>query len=130
MNKKMNLKKTPPVTLAPDKMAQPASSAAFLSRGMAYYARRMMDQALQDLSRAVELEPNLYDAHYALGMVYKARGDKTQAEQAFRQVIKLLNEGSLDNVVSAHMLRRLALGEINAMTKGDWDLAKELIKKA
>ena len=129
MNKKLDFKKAPPATLAPEKMAQPASAAAFLSRGMAYYSRRIMDQAQQDLTRAVELEPGLFDAHYALGMVFKARGEKTLAEQSFRQVIKLLDGGSLENVVSAHMLRRLAMGEINAMTKGDWDLAKELFRK-
>ena len=129
MNKKNETGKIKAVPLNPDQMPLPSSAAGFLNRGMAFYASRKYDQAQTDLNQAAQMDPKLVDAFYALWMTLKAKGEKGESERAFRQVISMVDSGVLENLVSAHMLRRLALGEINAMTKGDWDLAKEIFHK-
>lgn len=129
MNKTIDPAKMKTAPLNPDQMPQPSSASGCLSRGMAFYARRKYDQAQADLTLATQMDPKLVDGFYGLGMTLKAKGEKVQAEAAFRQVITLLETGTELNAVSAHMLRRLAMGEINAMTKGDWDLAKEIWQK-
>jgi len=45
---------------------------------------------------------------------------------AFRQVIDLISSETGANRVKADMLRRLALGHINEITQGDWNLEKEI----
>lgn len=129
MNKKLDPGKLKPAPLNPEQMPQPSSASAYLNRGMAFYARRKYEQAQSDLTQAAQMDPKMVDAFYGLGMIQKAMGAKAQAEASFRQVIELVDGGVLENLVSAHMLRRLAVGEINSMTKGDWDLAKEIFHK-
>ncbi len=125
MKAKANPVKIKPRAINPAEMPQPGSAADFLRRGMAYYARRQFDPAVEDLTKAIELDSKNVDVAYALAMVFKAKGDKIRSEELFQKVISLIDAGAVENMVSAHMLKRLALGEINSMTKGDWDLAKE-----
>ncbi len=126
MNNKKKFVKIKSVPVDPETITAPIRAEDFLKRAMAYYARRMFPKASNDIQQAVQIDSQSVDAWYALGLISKASGDKGQAEQAFRKVIDLLDNTPQENLVTAHMLRRLALGEINFLTKGDWDLEKEI----
>lgn len=56
-----------------------------------YYpaARADLDEALTMSRRALELDPDLAEAHSAHGMVLHARGDLVSAEAAFRRAVDL-----------------------------------------
>ncbi len=60
---------------------------------------------------------------YLLGMALKAAGDKQAAVAAFRAAAAHLP--AMQDAVRAAMLRRLAVGQINWMERGKWDLEPE-----
>ncbi len=51
--------------------------------------RRLLDEALDHCHRAVELAPNLAEAHNNLGNVLRARGAYTEAEACYRRALQL-----------------------------------------
>jgi hypothetical protein len=59
-------------------------------------------------------------------MVRKALGRKAEASEAFSQVLKLISSETCDKSTRKDMLRRLALGHINMINQGDWNLEKEI----
>jgi Flp pilus assembly protein TadD len=60
---------------------------------------------------------------YLLGMALKAAGDKAAAVIAFRAAAADLP--AMQDEVRAAMLRRLAVGQINWLERGTWDLEPE-----
>jgi tetratricopeptide (TPR) repeat protein len=112
--------------LDPSKMDQPTTADEFQHRGMAYYARKEHSAAEADLKEAISLEGNNIDAFYSLGMVYKAMNCRAQAVDSFNNVLNLVGVKTASNKTRFDMLRRLALGHINEMTQGDWNLEKEI----
>ena len=60
---------------------------------------------------------------YLLGMALKAAGDKQAAVAAFRAAAAELP--AMQDLVRAAMLRRLAVGQINWLEHGKWDLEPE-----
>jgi hypothetical protein len=59
-------------------------------------------------------------------MVYKALQQNGSSVLAFTQVLELLKNQPKVNKTKNDMLRRLALGHINSITQGDWNLEKEI----
>lgn len=113
-------------TLNPNDLPQPRDAVGYLNRGMVFFARRQYEQAIQDLFQSIQLDANLVDAHYCLGMTYKASQKNTEAVQSFRQTITLLEMQDALRPESKTMLRRLALGHIHEIETGNWDLEKEI----
>jgi tetratricopeptide (TPR) repeat protein len=109
-------------------METPVTAVDFHRRGMAYYARKQYEQAVEDLKQAITLDSSFTDAYYSLGMVYKAMGKTEDACAAFQQVIDIIANEDSAGKVSLDMLRKLALGHINEMRQGDWNLEKEIWK--
>ncbi|MFB6225877.1 MAG: tetratricopeptide repeat protein [Candidatus Paceibacteria bacterium] len=71
------------------------SPRALFNLGRLYYNRNEkgdMDRAKQVLRRAVDLSPNYANALYALGLVYRNKGDVEQAQQYFDKVRKLTGQ--------------------------------------
>ncbi len=128
--KKKEIFKVKSVPVDPTKMAEPVTVDDFQKRGMAYYARKQYQEAEKDLNKATSLDPNNIDAFYSLGMVLKAQNKKDVAVAAFTQVINLIHARSDSKQVRYDMLRRLALGHVNELTQGDWNLEKEIWKRA
>jgi tetratricopeptide (TPR) repeat protein len=126
--KKKEIFKVKSVPVDPVSMEQPASAAEYQRRGMAYYARKQFDAAEADLKKAISLDGNHIDSFYSLGMVFKAQDRKDEAVEAFKQVLALLAASSDAGKANNDMLRRLALGHINEITQGDWNLEKEIWK--
>ncbi len=113
----------------PSMMGKPVTAAEFQHRGMAYYARNQLNAAETDLNEAIRMDSNNIDSFYCLGIVYKAMDVKNKAVDAFTQVISLIRAQVGTEKTRNDMLRRLALGHINEITQGDWNLEKEIWKR-
>lgn len=57
-------------------------------RGMNAYRDDRDEEAVNELKRAVELDPDFAEAHYRLGNAYLALGNKDEAEKSFRGAVK------------------------------------------
>lgn len=110
----------------PDLIPEPVDLESSMRRGWAYHSRGKESQAEADFRKALEFAPNSVDANYALGLVLKAQGRKEEAIQAFNQTLQLLEAGSVKDPTRAEMLHRLALGHINELSLGDWNLEERI----
>ncbi len=72
---------------------------------------------------------NSVDANYVLGLVLKAKEKDEEAIEAFKVAINLINNGKVENLNRAEMLRRLALGHVNEIKEGDWKLEEEFWRR-
>jgi tetratricopeptide (TPR) repeat protein len=116
------------IPIDPSSMGEPITADEFQKRGMAFYARKQYDAAEGDLRKAISLDHVHIDAYYSLGMVLKAVNRNEEATAAFSQVLSLISSNPGLNTSTRDMLRRLALGHINEMSQGDWNLEKEIWK--
>ncbi len=110
----------------PKEMQNPETPADYLRRGYAFYARSMFPEAIADFQKAIELDPNDVDAYYAEGMAFKAQRNPEESTLAFQKAIELIDRGVVTDQTRANMLHRLASGHINEITKGNWNLEKEM----
>jgi tetratricopeptide (TPR) repeat protein len=115
-----------PVLVDPTQAPEPQSAPEYLRRGYAFYARTLFAEAIRDYQAAISLDSEMIDAVYALGMAFKAAKQSDESVLAFKKVLELLNAGAVGDRIRADMLRRLALGHINEITLGDWNLEKEI----
>lgn len=126
MFKKREIFKVKSVPVDPKTYASPTTAQDLICRGTAYYARKSYAEAEKDLLQAIALDASEFEAHYRLGMVYKAMGKKDEAVKEFQTVIDLLDAQSELSHSKYEMLRRLALGHMNEVLNGDWNLEKEI----
>jgi len=117
------------VPLDPAKIVDPTTADEFCRRGTAYYARKQYGLAVNDFKSAISMDGSMVDAYYGLGMVLKASENKGEAIAAFNKVVDLVANSTNKGKVAADMLRRLALGHVNELTEGDWNLEKEIWKR-
>jgi tetratricopeptide (TPR) repeat protein len=126
--KKQEIFKVKSVPVDPAKMGEPISAEEYQKRGMAFYARKQYNDAEVDLRKAISLDSSNVDAYYTLGMVLKALDHKAEAVDAFTQALNLINSNPDEHSSKKDMLRRLALGHVNEISQGDWNLEKEIWK--
>jgi tetratricopeptide (TPR) repeat protein len=107
----------------------PQTYAEFYRQGWANHAAGKQETAEEYLRRAVELGPNSIDAHFTLGLALKAQDRRREAVQSFRKVIELIEAGELEDHARSEMVRRLAIGHINQIEKGDWNLEEVVWRK-
>jgi len=124
--KKKTTKKVESVSLDPNEMPEPDDIAGYLRRGWAFHSRSMNDRAEQDFRKALALAPETVDTQYALGLVLKAQGRKSEAIEAFKKVVDLLEAGKVEDHATSEMLYRLSMGHINELTIGDWNLEEQI----
>ncbi len=129
MKKRKEIFQVKSVLVDPFSMDKPSSAPEYLSRGIAFYARQKFVEAEVDLQQAVALDCNNIDAFYSLGMVLKGMQLKDNAVAAFSRAITLILALPDAKTIRYAMLRRLALGHINQLTQGDWNLEKEIWKR-
>lgn len=110
----------------PESIEEPELVSDYLRRGWAYHAREDNDAAVEDFRTALDMDPKSVDAAYGLGIALKAGGQKEQAVEAFQKAANLLEEGAVEDHDRSEMLHRLSIGQINELTKGDWDLEAEI----
>jgi tetratricopeptide (TPR) repeat protein len=126
--KKKEIFKVKSLPVDPTTMGEPKTIEEYQKRGMAYYARKQFDEAIADLNKAIAMDANNIDSYYSLGMVFKASNDKDHSVSAFKKAIELIQARSDTPSVKFDMLRRLALGHVNEIIQGDWNLEKEIWK--
>lgn len=100
-----------------------------LKSGWMHLARNEFDSAEEIFRKACMVEPKSIDAFYALALALKSEERKKDAITAFEHVIKLIEEESEPDPTRSRILRRLALGHINHLRDGDWNLEKEIWQK-
>ena len=110
----------------PNTMPEPHDVEGYRRRGWAFHSRGLNDQAEADFRRAISIDPEDVDATYVLGLVLKAQGRKDEAIVSFQKAVDLIQAGKVENRDRREMLRRLALGHINEIKDGDWNLEKEI----
>ena len=59
------------------------------ARATAYFRTDLLGPAMDDLQRALVLNPSNYDAVFGLGSIMMTLGDLPRAERAFREVLRL-----------------------------------------
>lgn len=126
--KKKEIFKVKSLPVDPSSMGEPSTAEEYQRRGMANYARKHLNAAEADLKKAISLDENNIDAYYSLGMVLKAVTRTEEGVAAFKQVLNLISVKPIEASTKYDMLRRLALGHINEMTQGDWNLEREIWK--
>lgn len=104
----------------------PRTFAEFYRQGWAQHAAGKQEAAEASLRKAIELEPNSVDAFYTLGLTLKKADRRREAVEAFRQALDLIAAGALEHGSRSEMVRRLSLGHINQIEKGNWNLEKEI----
>lgn len=110
------------IAIGPEQMPEPSDLAGFIRRAWAYHARGQEDRAEADFLRALSIDPRSADALYGLGLVHKAQGRKEEAINTFQKTLELIQSGAVEDRTRSEMLRRLALGHINELSTGDWNL--------
>jgi tetratricopeptide (TPR) repeat protein len=127
--KKKEIFKVKSVPLDPSAITEPNTVDDYQRRGMAYYARKQYAEAEADLKKAISLDNKSIDSYYTLGMVLKAMDKGDEAVNAFKQVVDLIIAKPDASSVKNDMLRKLAVGHVNEITKGDWNLESEIWKR-
>ncbi|MGD1021078.1 MAG: tetratricopeptide repeat protein [Verrucomicrobiia bacterium] len=84
-----NPEQRPPPT-QPGVAVGPQTPKDFVKRGNVKYARRDLDGAIADYSKAIELDPNFAEAYNNRGQIEKQRGDQARADADFAQAAKLV----------------------------------------
>jgi len=67
---------------------QPDYVRAFTSRGNAYYDSRDYDQAIQDFTASIRLNPGDPDPYFDRGLAYMRKRDYDNAIQDFKQILR------------------------------------------
>jgi tetratricopeptide (TPR) repeat protein len=57
--------------------------------GLAYFEKKLLNQAEEELKKALEMRPRIPDAHYNLALVYEERNDLRKAEEEYKKEIEL-----------------------------------------
>jgi tetratricopeptide (TPR) repeat protein len=74
----------------PGKASQPSAEAVqHYQAGLKFKQAKDYDNAVTELTKAVELAPDYADAHYALAWVWAAKQDKENAAAEFSEVLRL-----------------------------------------
>ena len=68
---------------------------AYMMRGAAYVRQQQYDRAIQDYTRAAQLQPDLLGAYNNRGIVYVATLDYDRAERDFDKVLELDSQSIL-----------------------------------
>jgi len=77
----------------------------YLMRGQAYLKLKRLDDAIKDLSKVLELDPDHTHARYLRGQAYSLRGESEKAVEDYRVTLEKipLRPGSSPNRYSVHL---------------------------
>jgi tetratricopeptide (TPR) repeat protein len=67
----------------------PSEAVAWAGLGTSLVKLRRTAEGIAKLQRAIALAPEMYEAHYMLGMAYQASGDAVRAQEAFKKAEQL-----------------------------------------
>ena len=69
-------------------------AAAYLQLGILYDSRKDLPEATSALEQAIRLDPNLEEAHYRLGQIYRRTGDDAKAQRELEAYKRAANSAS------------------------------------
>jgi Flp pilus assembly protein TadD len=103
--------------------ASVSDAAAWLRWGWALYAAGRFSDSAEAGRKARALSAADPEPIYLMGMALKAAGDKAGAVAAFKAAAAEVP--AMQDAVRGAMLRRLAIGQVNWLERGQWDLEPE-----
>ncbi len=71
------------------KIIAPLDEGIAFQLGLLHWRKENLDRAEQELTRAIELNPEYANAYYVLGFVYDKKGQMERAKQAFEKVAQI-----------------------------------------
>lgn len=88
--------------------ASPRDAALWQGLGLARFGQGRLDQARADLTKAVELDPDLWRSQNALGIIHNRQGRSDLALPCFRAAIKVRPDlpALYNNLALSHILRQ------------------------
>lgn len=94
-----------------------------LLRGWAYRVKHDPAKGEADFRKLLEAQPTSVYGQYGLAQVLMEQGRNDEATKVFNEAVKLIDSGAFkEDEVRGGMLRRQALGHIERMKTGQWDL--------
>lgn len=124
----------------------PKNEVLYFARGTVYENLKQQDNAIKDYSKAIELKPDYYDAHFNLGAYYFNSGaekineanklpyNETKKFDALKAEAKVLFEKAIPSIEKAHELNPADVDTANMLIKvytqtEQYDKAKALKAK-
>ncbi|MBI4670051.1 MAG: tetratricopeptide repeat protein [Chloroflexi bacterium] len=86
-----------------DQVKANATAANYLELGAAYYIAHRWEDALLALEQAIGLDPKQPFAHYYLGVLYAALGQRDKASAALAQVLQVSSNPMLKEQAKARI---------------------------
>lgn len=97
----------------------PKAEQAYNNRGRILIAEKKFDEALVDITKALELEPNLSQAYNNLGIIYNSKNKKAETIRAFDKSLELS-----PNMTSTRINRAIYYTEAGEYNKAINDLTQ------
>jgi tetratricopeptide (TPR) repeat protein len=82
----------------------PMFAAAYTQLGIEYMHLGRLYDALQSLNRAAEIDPDSWDEHYALAILFYQAGDLVRAEESARRALALAHTNAAVHLVLGYIL--------------------------
>jgi len=111
--------------LKQDLRKNPQELSNYLRLALALYEEANYEEALTTLRNASAAFQDNYEVAYAMGLISKKMGNTNEAQKFFQDVIRLSEE--IADQTRARMLRRFAVGHVNMIENGDWNLKGEVL---
>jgi tetratricopeptide (TPR) repeat protein len=108
--------------------ADPRDADIRLRLGWAFLSSDRLDRAAGAFQEARRLLPDDPEPYFALGLTHKKEGRSAEAVAAFHDAAERTSH--LQDKARAAILRRLSLGHINYLERGEWDLEREVWGRA
>jgi Tfp pilus assembly protein PilF len=96
--------------------AEPQTAEDYAQLAYSFHAEGKLDEAFADFRQALAIDPNLIDAHYGQGVIYKEQAKNQEAIQAFQKVLTLTAANARqDNPARITILRNLTNSYISVL---------------
>jgi tetratricopeptide (TPR) repeat protein len=107
---------TPPTSEQEVQESAPQTAAEFIDRAWTDKAKGDSASSEAYFNQAKLLDSQSVDAYYGLGLIYKERGDKVNALQAFERVLELINSKVLsDQPNRITILKNMTQSQMNML---------------
>lgn len=104
----------------------PTMAAAHSGLGHAYLGLGRLNDALDAQHKALELEPNMAEAHVAKGLILLQRAEKTQSKTDYEEALAACRKGiELNPDLQVPLLIRAALGKTYLMENKDAQASRQ-----
>jgi tetratricopeptide (TPR) repeat protein len=122
MSSKPNPSKAASTVLTPEQAIEKYSSqvqaqptaANYLELGVAYYIAKRWDDAIQAFEKAVQLDGQQAFAHYYLGVLYAAKGERDKANAALAKLLQVSSNPMLKQQAQSRIPNIKSVADLGA----------------